>query len=330
MIEISGLSKKYGSSYAIKDLNLKIEDGLIYGFLGPNGAGKSTTMNIITGYLSATSGTVTVDGHDILKETEEAKSCIGYLPETPPLYPEMTVMEYLSFVAELKKVDKKDRSKQISDIMDMVELKEVRDKLIRSLSKGYRQRVGMAQAMISFPDIIILDEPTVGLDPKQIIEIRDLIRSLKGKHTVILSSHILSEVSAVCDKILILSKGSLVAQGTPEELEMMMQSEGELELTVKGDGEIVSDILSDMDEVISFETTGNSLKGKEPGDRGVGSENEPELISFSIKVKEGEEIRDRLSIRLAERNIPVYSLIKNEKTLEDIFLELTDTQEVSL
>ena len=330
MIEISGLSKKYGSSYAIKDLNLKIEDGLIYGFLGPNGAGKSTTMNIITGYLSATSGTVTVDGHDILKEPEEAKSCIGYLPETPPLYPEMTVMEYMSFVAELKKVDKKDRSKQISDIMDMVELKEVKDKLIRSLSKGYRQRVGMAQAMISFPDIIILDEPTVGLDPKQIIEIRDLIRSLKGKHTVILSSHILSEVSAVCDKILILSKGSLVAQGTPEELEMMMQSEGELELTVKGDGEIVSDILSDMDEVISFESTGNSLKGEESGDRKVGSENEPELISFSIKVKEGEEIRDRLSIRLAERNIPVYSLIKNEKTLEDIFLELTDTQEVSL
>ncbi len=330
MIEISGLSKKYGSSYAIKDLNLKIEDGLIYGFLGPNGAGKSTTMNIITGYLSATSGTVTVDGHDILKEPEEAKSCIGYLPETPPLYPEMTVMEYMSFVAELKKVDKKDRSKQISDIMDMVELKVVKDKLIRSLSKGYRQRVGMAQAMISFPDIIILDEPTVGLDPKQIIEIRDLIRSLKGKHTVILSSHILSEVSAVCDKILILSKGSLVAQGTPEELEMMMQSEGELELTVKGDGEIVSDILSDMDEVISFESTGASIKGKEPCDRGVGSENEPELISFSIKVKEGEEIRDRLSIRLAERNIPVYSLIKNEKTLEDIFLELTDTQEVSL
>lgn len=318
MIEISGLSKKYGSSYALKDLSLNISDGLIYGFLGPNGAGKSTTMNIITGYISATCGSVSVNGHDILAVPEEAKACIGYLPETPPLYPEMTVYEYLRFVAELKKIKRKDIKTQVESVMEMVELKEVKDKLIRNLSKGFKQRTGMAQALLGDPDIIILDEPTVGLDPKQIIEIRDLIRSLKGKHTVILSSHILSEVSAVCDRILILSRGRLAAEGTPEELESMMHGDRELELTVRGDREAVNHVLSEIEGIESFEIKENGEKKSE------------DELDVTVRQREGSDIRDILSLKLAERGVPVYKLKINEKSLEDIFLELTEEQEVSL
>ena len=318
MIEISGLSKKYGSSYALKDLSLNISDGLIYGFLGPNGAGKSTTMNIITGYISATCGSVSVNGHDILAEPEEAKACIGYLPETPPLYPEMTVYEYLRFAAELKKIKRKDIKTQVESVMEMVELKEVKDKLIRNLSKGFKQRTGMAQALLGDPDIIILDEPTVGLDPKQIIEIRDLIRSLKGKHTVILSSHILSEVSAVCDRILILSRGRLAAEGTPEELESMMHGDRELELTVRGGREVVNHVLSEIEGIESFEIKENGEKKSE------------DELDVTVRQREGSDIRDKLSLKLAERGVPVYKLKINEKSLEDIFLELTEEQEVSL
>ncbi|MGI6080608.1 MAG: ATP-binding cassette domain-containing protein [Candidatus Avilachnospira sp.] len=318
MIEISGLSKKYGSSYALKDLSLNISDGLIYGFLGPNGAGKSTTMNIITGYISATCGSVSVNGHDILAEPEEAKACIGYLPETPPLYPEMTVYEYLRFAAELKKIKRKDIKTQVESVMEMVELKEVKDKLIRNLSKGFKQRTGMAQALLGDPDIIILDEPTVGLDPKQIIEIRDLIRSLKGKHTVILSSHILSEVSAVCDRILILSRGRLAAEGTPDELESMMHGDRELELTVRGDREAVNHVLSEIEGIESFEIKENGEKKSE------------DELDVTVRQREGSDIRDILSLKLAERGVPVYKLKINEKSLEDIFLELTEEQEVSL
>ena len=318
MIEISGLSKKYGSSYALKDLSLNISDGLIYGFLGPNGAGKSTTMNIITGYISATCGSVSVNGHDILAEPEEAKACIGYLPETPPLYPEMTVYEYLRFAAELKKIKRKDIKTQVESVMEMVELKEVKDKLIRNLSKGFKQRTGMAQALLGDPDIIILDEPTVGLDPKQIIEIRDLIRSLKGKHTVILSSHILSEVSAVCDRILILSRGRLAAEGTPDELESMMHGDRELELTVRGDREAVNHVLSEIEGIESFEIKENGEKKSE------------DELDVTVRQREGSDIRDILSLKLAERGVPVYKLKINEKSLEDIFLELTEKQEVSL
>lgn len=318
MIEISGLSKKYGSSYALKDLSLNISDGLIYGFLGPNGAGKSTTMNIITGYISATCGSVSVNGHDILAEPEEAKACIGYLPETPPLYPEMTVYEYLRFAAELKKIKRKDIKTQVESVMEMVELKEVKDKLIRNLSKGFKQRTGMAQALLGDPDIIILDEPTVGLDPKQIIEIRDLIRSLKRKHTVILSSHILSEVSAVCDRILILSRGRLAAEGTPDELESMMHGDRELELTVRGDREAVNHVLSEIEGIESFEIKENGEKKSE------------DELDVTVRQREGSDIRDILSLKLAERGVPVYKLKINEKSLEDIFLELTEEQEVSL
>ena len=211
MIEVKHLVKKYGDHTAVDDLSFTLESGKIYGFLGPNGAGKSTTMNMMTGYIASTSGEILINGHDILKEPEEAKKCIGYLPEIPPLYIDMTVWEYLVTVADLKKVPKAKRNAMLSQIMETVQITDMKKRLIKNLSKGYRQRVGIAQALIGYPEIIILDEPTVGLDPKQIIEIRDLVRSLGEKHTVILSSHILTEISAVCDYVLIINKGHLVA-----------------------------------------------------------------------------------------------------------------------
>ena len=199
MIEVKHLVKKYGDHTAVDDLSFTLESGKIYGFLGPNGAGKSTTMNMMTGYIASTSGEILINGHDILKEPEEAKKCIGYLPEIPPLYIDMTVWEYLVTVADLKKVPKTERGAMLAQIMETVQITDMKKRLIKNLSKGYRQRVGIAQALIGYPEIIILDEPTVGLDPKQIIEIRDLVKSLGEKHTVILSSHILTEISAVCD-----------------------------------------------------------------------------------------------------------------------------------
>ena len=221
MIEVRNLVKKYGDHLAVDHLDFKIETGRIYGFLGPNGAGKSTTMNIMTGYLGATEGEVIINGHDILKEPEEAKQHIGYLPEQPPLYMDMTVREYLEFAAELKGLKKRQSSGEIAEVEKLVKIKDVEHRLIKNLSKGYRQRVGLAQAVLGFPEIIILDEPSVGLDPKQIIEIRELIRKLAKNHTVILSSHILAEVREVCDHIMIISKGRLVASDTPENLERL-------------------------------------------------------------------------------------------------------------
>ena len=218
MIEVSHLTKKYGSRLAVDDVSFTVEDGQIYGLLGPNGAGKSTIMNILTGYLSATSGQVTVAGHPLPEEADAAKACVGYLPEQPPLYPEMTVQEYLDFAAELKGVKKAERKEQVLKAARRTGLEAVLPRLIRSLSKGYRQRVGIAQVLLGSPKLIILDEPTVGLDPAQVIEIRKLIRELGRAHTVILSSHILSEVQAVCQKVLVLSKGKLAASGTLEEL----------------------------------------------------------------------------------------------------------------
>lgn len=218
MIEGSHLTKKYGGHLAVDDVSFTVEDGQIYGLLGPNGAGKSTIMNILTGYLSATSGQVTVAGHPLPEEADEAKACVGYLPEQPPLYPEMTVGEYLNFVAELKKVPRAQRKEQVLRAARRTGLEKVLPRLIRSLSKGYKQRVGIAQALLGSPKIIILDEPTVGLDPAQVIEMRKLIRELGKAHTVILSSHILSEVQAVCQQVLILSKGKLAASGTLQEL----------------------------------------------------------------------------------------------------------------
>lgn len=234
MVEIKNLVKKYGNHLAVDDISFTIEPGKIYGFLGPNGAGKSTTMNMITGYIGCTSGSIVINGHDILAEPEEAKKCIGYLPELPPLYMDMTVKEYLAFVAELKQIPKAEREKAIAQAIEMTKLEDVEERMIKNLSKGYKQRVGLAQAVIGFPEIIILDEPTVGLDPVQIIEIRDLIKELGKDHTVILSSHILSEIQAVCDYVFIISKGKLVASDTTANLLEKMSNEQEVELVVKG------------------------------------------------------------------------------------------------
>ena len=247
MIEVKNLVKRYGDHLAVDHLSFHVDKGQIYGFLGPNGAGKSTTMNIMTGYIASTEGEVLIDGHNILEEPEKAKKCIGYLPEQPPLYFDMTVGEYLKFAADLKKIPKNERKDQVEDVMEMVGITQMKDRLIKNLSKGYKQRVGLAQAILGYPDIIILDEPTVGLDPKQIIEIRELIKKLSKKHTIILSSHILSEISAVCDYVMIINHGKLVASDTTENLEKMTLGSNTLELTVKGTEDKVEKVLKDLE-----------------------------------------------------------------------------------
>ena len=249
MIEVKNLVKKYGEHLAVDGLNFTIEKGKIYGFLGPNGAGKSTTMNMITGYIASTEGEIFIDGHSILEEPEQAKKCIGYLPEQPPVYADMTVIEYMKFVAELKEIPKDKRESEIQQVMQQVKIADMSQRLIKNLSKGYRQRVGLAQAILGYPEVIILDEPTVGLDPKQIIEIRDLIKSLREKHTVILSSHILSEVSALCDYILIISHGKLVASDTPDHLSQLALGSNTLELTVQGERDEVEDSVKTLENL---------------------------------------------------------------------------------
>ncbi len=312
MIRIENLVKRYGDHLAVDQLSFTVEPGKIYGFVGPNGAGKSTTMNVITGYIAASSGTVVIDGHDILKEPLAAKACIGYLPEIPPLYAGMTVQEYLMFVAELKRVPKKERAGHVEEIKQKTGLADVGERLIRNLSKGYQQRVGLAQALISDPKVLILDEPMVGLDPKQIIEMRDLIRGLSGKHTVILSSHILSEISAVCDQIMILSRGKLVADGTPEELEAMMQEKAEVAVTVLAEKEQAETVLVQMKEIEAFTVE----SGEETGS-----------IVLHITAKDNADIRKKLSVALASAGLPILSMNLSKKSLEDIFLELTGTEE---
>lgn len=311
MIEVKDLVKKYGSHLAVDHLSFTLESGKIYGFLGPNGAGKSTTMNIMTGYLGATQGSVLIDGHDILKEPEEAKKHIGYLPELPPLYMDMTVQEYLEFAAELKKLPKEKRESDISEVMKLTRLQDVSDRLIKNLSKGYKQRVGLAQAILGFPEIIILDEPTVGLDPKQIIEIRELIRTLSKKHTVILSSHILAEVREVCDYILIISKGKLVASDTPENLELLRNGASSLELEVKAAPETARAILSTIDDIDAME---------------MHSENE-NLTRVKLETKNGADIRGAIFYAFAEEKCPLLEMKTAKASLEDIFMELTQKEE---
>lgn len=308
MIEIRHLTKKYGSHVAVNDLNLTLEKGKIYGFLGPNGAGKSTTMNMITGYLAPTEGQVLVDGHDILSEPEKAKKCIGYLPELPPLYQEMTVKEYLKFVAELRGIKKAERKEAVENSMNLVKIKDVENRLIKHLSKGYKQRVGFAQAIIDMPKVIILDEPTVGLDPKQIIEIRDLIKSLGKNHTVILSSHILTEISAVCDYIFVISKGKLVASDTTENLEKQFAGGNQLEVSVKGEEAKVKEIVSAVKGVESVR---------------VLDRKEVNTCCLQIHVKKKKDIREDLFYALAEAKMPIYDMRSGSKSLEDIFLSLT-------
>lgn len=272
MIEVRNLVKKYGNHLAVDHLSFTVEQGQIYGFLGPNGAGKSTTMNIMTGYLGATEGEVLINGHDILQEPELAKRSIGYLPEIPPLYLDMTVTEYLLFAAELKKIHKHELKESVAEVIALARLEDVEHRLIKNLSKGYKQRVGLAQAMLGFPEIIILDEPTVGLDPKQIIEIRELIRELGKKHTVILSSHILAEVQEVCDHIMIISKGKLVANLNMNEVEASLEDVFlELtETTPSDEEEQVSDVVeedtTEEEDYKGEETLGDDSQGEKDGE----------------------------------------------------------------
>ena len=311
MIEINHLVKKYGSHVAVNDLSLTVEPGKIYGFLGPNGAGKSTTMNIITGYLGATSGEVKINGYDIFTQPEAAKKCVGYLPEIPPLYMDMTVKEYLYFVAELKKLDKRLRSKYVEEAMETTGITMQKERLIRNLSKGYRQRVGFAQAILGYPEIIILDEPTVGLDPKQIIEIRDLIKELGKNHTVILSSHILSEISAVCDHIFIISKGKLVASDSTENLMKQMAGAQEIELLAKGMEQDATDAMLQIAEVekcIPLEDI------------------EDDCFHVNIIAKPGTDIREKVYQTCVEKGFVILQMNPVSKSLEDIFLELTEKE----
>ena len=309
MIEVSNLVKKYGDHTAVDHLSFQIEKGKIYGFLGPNGAGKSTTMNMITGYIASTEGKVMIDGHDILEEPEAAKKCIGYLPEMTPLYFDMTVLEYMKFAADLKKISRNQKDKQIKEVMDMVKITDMKDRLIKNLSKGYRQRVGLAQAILGYPEVIILDEPTVGLDPKQIIEIRDLIKSLKQKHTVILSSHILSEVRAVCDYVLIISHGKLVASDAPDNLERLAAGSNSLLMKVKGEKDTIRKDLETIEGVTGVEMSYDS---------------DEELWKTKVSIQENVDIREKVFYAMAKANCPIYEMQVKRVSLEDVFLELTE------
>ncbi|MBR6402795.1 MAG: ABC transporter ATP-binding protein [Eubacterium sp.] len=309
MIEVKGLTKVYGENTAVKDLSLTIEKGKIYGLLGANGAGKSTTMNIITGYLGATKGEVIVGGHDIVKDPVKAKAHIGYLPEIPPVYPDMRVHEYLRFVAELKRVPAKDRTEEVKRVMGLTGLTEVKDKLIANLSKGFKQRVGLAGAITGNPDIIILDEPTVGLDPVQIIEIRSLIRSLAEDHAVILSSHILSEISEICDHIFIIANGRLVASDSTENL-IRQQSEGNVrrvKVTFKGTEEAVEALLGKVDGIEHY--------GFESGEEGE--------VKAELTTPSDTDVREAMFYAAADARIPIIALAEEIESLEDVFIQMT-------
>lgn len=308
MIEVENLTKQYGDHLAVDHLSFHIEKGKIYGFLGPNGAGKSTTMNMMTGYIAASEGTVKINGYDILKEPELAKKSIGYLPELPPVYQDMTVGEYLRFASEIKQIAKKDRLNQINRVMEMTGIADVENRLIKNLSKGYKQRVGLAQAIIGDPEVIILDEPTVGLDPKQIIEIRELIKELSKNHTIILSSHILSEVSAVCDHILIISKGKMVASDTPEGLLKKLNGFREIIVTIDGEEEQIKSVLDRMEAVQEYQFMENK---------------EDEYTSVMIRTQKETDIRKELFFMLADEKLAIMELTNADKSLEDVFLELT-------
>lgn len=306
MIEVRHLSKRYGTHLAVDDLSFSIDRGVVYGFLGPNGAGKSTTMNIMTGCLGATEGEVLIDGHNVAEEPMEAKKHIGYLPELPPLYGDMTPEEYLRFVARAKGLRREESARQIETVMEKTRIADVRKRLIRNLSKGYRQRVGIAQALLGNPEVIILDEPTVGLDPAQIIEIRELIRELGKEHTLVLSSHILSEVQAVCDSILILSKGRLVACDTAENLTKLMRGRENLRLLTRAGEETVRPIVEKVDGVESL------AFAEEDG-----------LTAVDVTPVEGQDVREALFNAFAETKVPLLELRTEKASLEDVFLELT-------
>ncbi|NLX70538.1 MAG: ATP-binding cassette domain-containing protein [Clostridiales bacterium] len=311
MVQVINLTKRYGQHVAVDNVSFSVEKGEIVGFLGPNGAGKTTTMNIITGYISATEGSVKVDGFDILEEPEEVKKRIGYMPEFPPLYLDMTVQEYLNFVSDIKKIDRVTKKRSMEKIMDMVKIGDVRKRLIKNLSKGYRQRVGLAQALIGAPPVLILDEPTVGLDPKQIIEIRNLIKDLGKEHTIILSSHILPEVSAVCERVLIINKGKIVASDTPENLSKRLGDTGRLAVRVAGPERQVLKLIRGLAGIKSVESTGV----KEPG-----------TVDILVEAEKDIDIRRPVFYALSRAEYPILQMKPLDLTLEEIFLQVT-TQE---
>ena len=312
MIEVVNLTKKYGDHLAVDNLSFSIEEGQIYGFLGPNGAGKSTTMNIMTGYLAPSEGTVIINGHDILEDPDEARKSIGYLPEQPPLYMDMTVIEYLKFCADLKKLPKDKKKEMIEEAIKIARIDDVRNRLIKNLSKGYKQRVGLAQAILGLPPVIILDEPTVGLDPIQIIEIRDTIKALGKQHTVILSSHILSEISAICDHIMIISHGKLVASDTPENLVTLMEGENVLSLTIKGEKDKIEEVLKTFSDILSLEFEDSDEK---------------DCVSVTITSDKDLDLREDLFFAFAKANLPIYKMLPSNRSLEDVFIELTENKD---
>ena len=313
MIEVKNLSKNYGSKTAVDNISFTAEDGGILGFLGPNGAGKSTTMNIITGFLSSSGGSVLINGHDILEDPVLAKQNIGYLPEIPPVYPDMTVSEYLNFVYGLKKCKLPKRS-HLGEICELTKIDGVTKRLIRNLSKGYQQRVGLAQALVGNPSALILDEPTVGLDPKQIIEIRTLIKRLGKNHTVILSSHILPEVQAVCDRVVVIDKGKLVADDTTENLSHNFSADRKLIMQIDGPENDVKTLLSgivDVEKVTAMRAVSDGVS------------------EYEILPRGGADVRREIFKRLSSRNFPILLMRGSELSLEEIFLKLTGFSENS-
>lgn len=308
MIEVTNLTKKYGPNVAVDNISFTVEDGEIVGFLGPNGAGKSTTMNMITGYISSTEGTVKIDGFDILEQPEQAKRRIGYLPELPPLYMDMDVEEYLNFVADLNNLKKDEKQKAVKSAMEVTQITNMKKRLIKNLSKGYKQRVGLSQALIGNPDVLILDEPTVGLDPKQIIEMRDVIKGLGKKHTIILSSHILSEVSALCDRVIIISNGKIVASDTPENLSKRLTQSNRISLRIKGSRNEIITALKHIENVEAVEF------------KAVREDN---TIDVVVRGKENSDIREAVFNTMAQKKYPILNMTSMDLSLEEIFLQVT-------
>ena len=309
MIEVKNVTKKYGKAVAVDNISFTINEGEIVGLLGPNGAGKSTTMNMLTGFIEQTEGEIIIDGYDMLKKPKKAKKEIGYMPEGTPLYTDLTVKEFVTYMAEIKNVDKKTRKEKVEKIIEQTGLKEVENKLTKNLSRGYKQRTSMAGALVGEPKILILDEPTVGLDPKQITEIRTLIKELGKTHTVILSSHILSEVSQICNKVIIINRGKIVAVDTPEKLEERFSNKNGLYITVEDKENKIKTVLDKVEEI-------NELKKVQ--------ENEDGTVQYIIEGKEDADLRKKVFAELAKEQITILEMKKADTTLEDVFIELIE------
>lgn len=309
MITVKNVCKKYGSFVAVDNISFEINDDEIIGLLGPNGAGKSTTMNMLTGFIEPTSGEILINGFNISKKSKKAKANIGYMPENVPLYKDLTVKEFINYMAELKYVKGKDKKNMVSDIMAKTNLTDVQNKLIKNLSRGYKQRVSMAGALVGNPKILILDEPTVGLDPKQITEIRDLIKSLAKDHTIIISSHILSEISQMCEKVIILNKGKLIAIDTPENLENKVSKNNVILVTVEDSENKIKNVVKEIPEITEIKLI---------------KKNDDNTIQYSLTAKENSDIRKIVFEKFAKEGITIFELKKSETTLEDAFIDLIE------